>query len=237
MDVARAILHAEYVGRLGQVRHDRVVARHLPVMRIEAAEGALDLQARRDHDPVHVDRPRPHAERGEHPGDHRRVDLLQAADRRHRKALQPPAHGARRRHDLHRAEALEQWVILQIREVAQPPAAHDQQADQHPHHRHHAKVAPPGRARTRRADRGIEAGRAQVLAQQLEPGIGGEGHVGKLELEIAIDSHAQIGSASSHVRWPFVVAIEDWVVPLFNHNGRPFSIPNCGRGLSLSHQG
>jgi hypothetical protein len=29
------------------MRHDRVVARHLPVMRIEPPEGAFDLQARR----------------------------------------------------------------------------------------------------------------------------------------------------------------------------------------------
>jgi hypothetical protein len=54
-------------------------------------------------------------------------------------------------------------------------------------------------------------------------------------LEIPIDSRAQIGSASSHVRWPFVGGMKSWVAPLFNHNGRPFSITKHRHRLSFCH--
>jgi hypothetical protein len=229
VDVARAILHAEHVGRLGQVRHDRVVARHLPVMRVEAAEGAFDLQARRHDDPVHIDRPRAHAQRGEDARDHRRVDLLQAGDGRHREALQPPTHGAGRRQNLDLAEALEHRIVLEIRQMPQSPTADDQQPGHQPHHRHGAEVAPAGRPGTRRANGRIEARRAQILPEQLEPGIRGERDVREFQLQIPIDSRPQIGSASSHVRWPFGVDTEEWVAPSFNHNGRPFSISKCRR--------
>ncbi len=176
------------------------------MMGIEAAEGAFDLQARRHDDPVHIDRPCAHAQRGQHARDHRRVDRLQARDRRHREPLQPATHRARRRHDLHLAEALEQRIVLNIREVAQPPAPYYQQPDQQPHHRHDAEIPPPGQPRTGGPDGRIEPSRAQILPEQLQAGIRGERDVRELQLEIPIDSRAQIGSASSHVRWPFVDA-------------------------------
>jgi hypothetical protein len=112
--------------RLGQVRHDRVVTRHLPVMRVEAAKGAFDLQAGRHHDAVHINRPRPHAQGRQHARDHGRVDRLQGRDRRHRESLQPPTRGARRRHHLHFAEPLEQRIVLDEGEVPQPSATDHQ---------------------------------------------------------------------------------------------------------------
>ena len=227
VDVPRPIFHAQHVSSLGQVRHDRVVTRHLPVMRVEPAEGPLDLQPGRDHHAVDIDRPRAHAQRRQHARDHRRVDRLQPCDGRHREPLQPPTHRARRRHHLDLAEALEQRVILDEGEMPQPPAAHEQQPHQHPHHRHRPEVTPGGHPGHGVADRRIEAGRAQVAAEQLEPGIRGQRDVGELELHISIDSGSQIGSASSHVRWPFVVEVEGWVTPPFNHNARPFSISKC----------
>jgi hypothetical protein len=76
-------------------------------MRIEPPEGAFDLQAGRHHDAVHIDGPRPYAERAQHARHDCRVDRLQARDRRHREPLQPATHGPRRGHDLHLAEAPE----------------------------------------------------------------------------------------------------------------------------------
>jgi hypothetical protein len=175
-------------------------------MRIEAAEGAFDLQTRRHHHAVHIDCPCAHAQRGEHARDDGRVDRLQGRHRRHREPLQPPTDGARRRHDLHFAEAVKQRIVLHESEMPQPPAPNDQQPNQQADHRDGAEVAPPRRPGTRRADRGIEAGRSQVLSEQLQPGIRGKRDVGKVQLQIPIDSCLQIGSASSHVRWPFVDA-------------------------------
>ena len=58
VDVPRPILDSQDVRGLGQVRHDRVVAGHLPLVRVEAAKRPLDLQPRRDDHPIDIDRPR-----------------------------------------------------------------------------------------------------------------------------------------------------------------------------------
>jgi hypothetical protein len=178
--------------RLGQVRHDRVITRHLPVMRIKAPEGSLDLEARRDHDAVHVNRPRAHTQRGEHARDHGRIDRLQGRDRRHRESLQPPTDGARRRQDLHFAEAAKQRIVLHEGEMPQPPAPDDQQPDHQADHRDGAEVAPARRPGPCGTDRRVEARRAQVLPEQLQTGIGRQRHVREFQLEIPIDSRAQI---------------------------------------------
>jgi hypothetical protein len=191
-------------------------------MGIESPEGAFHLQPGRDHHPVHIDRPRLHAQRRQHARDHGRVDGLQQRDGRHRESLQPSTRGPRRGYHLDLTEPSEQRIILQKRQVSQPSAADDQQRDQHAHHGHGAEVAPPARPATRMAHRRVEPGAAQVAAQQLQPGIRRERHV--RERQIPIDSGSQIGSASSHVRWPFVAGVKGWLAPLFNHNGRPFSI-------------
>ena len=66
----------------------------------------------------------------------------------------------------------------------------------------------------------------------------GERDVREFQLEIHIDSREEIGSAVSHVRWPFVGAMKSWVVPLFNHSGRPFLVSFPADSLELlSHQG
>ena len=205
VDVARPILHPQHVGGLRQVRHDRVVARHLPVMRIEAAEGAFDLQARRHHHAVDIDRPRAHPQRGEHARDDRRVDRLQVRDRRHREPLQPPTHRARRGHDLHLAEPAEQRIVLDEGEVAQPPARRRPAA--------RSAVAPsptapkspqPGVPAHAARTVALNPVAAQVPPEQLQPGVRRERDVREFQREIPIDSCPQIGSASSHVRWPFV---------------------------------
>ena len=236
VDIPGPILHAQDVGGLGQVRQDRVVAGHLAVMRVEPAEGPLDLQPGRDHHAVHIDRPGAQAQRPHHAGDHRRVDLLQPVDRGHGEGLQPATHRARRRQDLHLTEAPDQRIIVEEGEVPQPPAAHHEQPDHQAHHRRRAEVAPAAGAGERLTNHGVEAGRAQVAAEQLQPGIRGECDIGELQGQIAIDTRGQIGSSSSHGRWPFVVGRTGWITPPFNHNGRPFSMTNCrARPGEMSH--
>lgn len=224
VDIARPILHAQHVRRFRQVRHDRVITRDLPVMRVESPEGSLDLPACRHHHAVHIDGPRAEAQRRQHARDHRGVDLLQPLDAGHRERLQPAAERAGRRHDVDLAEPPEQGIVLNEGHVPQTPAAHDQQPDQQADHRHGPEVAPRGESGKRGAHDRIEARGPQIPAEQLQPGIRGERDVPEFQRQIPIDSCAQIGSASSHVWWPFVVAMEEWVAPSFNHNGRPLSI-------------
>jgi hypothetical protein len=136
------------------------------------------------------------------------------------------------------AEALKQRIVLHEGEMPQPSAPDDQQPNQQADHRDGPEVSPAGRPGTRGTNRGVEARRAQVQPKQLQAGIRRERDVGKFQLKIPMDSRAQIGSASSHVRWPFVVATEEWVAPSFNHNGRPFSMAmRCFSLREMSHQG
>ena len=196
-------------------------------MGIEPPEGPLDLQPGRPHHAVDIDRPGAQAQRPHDAGDHGRVDPLQSVDRGHGEGLQPATHRARRRQDLHLAEALDQRIVVEEGEVPQPPAAHHEQPDHQSHQRGHAEVTPAPGADKRLADHRVEASRAQVAAEQLQPCIRGESDVGELQGHIAIDTRGQIGSSSSHGRWPFVVGMRSGFAPSSNHNGRPFSITKC----------
>ena len=163
---------------------------------------------------------------------------LQARDGRHRKPLQPPTDRPRRRHDLHLAEAFEQRVILDEGEVPQPSAADDQQSNQQAHHRHGPEVAPRGRPGTGVADHTIEPRGPQVAPEQLEPRIRGQRHVREFQLQIPIDSGAQISSASSHVRWPFVDGLKGLVGTSLQPQRKAFfNFKLSTRPEFLSHQG
>src|SRR5262249_52656875 len=56
MHVAWAVLQPEDVSRLGHVRDQRIVARVLPMMRVEAAEGPADGGPCPNDRAIHVDR-------------------------------------------------------------------------------------------------------------------------------------------------------------------------------------
>ena len=213
VDVARPVLHPQDVRGLGHVRHDRVVAGHLPVMRVEAAKRSLDLQPGRHHHAVDIDRPRAQPQPGQQVAHHGRVEGLQAAAGRHREVRQPPTHGPRRRHDAYAREALEDRVVRHVGQVAQAPAADNHQPDEHPHHRDHAEVAPPRHAGKRVAHQTIEASRAQVAPEQFQPGIRREHDVREFQGKISVDTGRQISFSSSHVSWPFVAGMRSWFAP------------------------
>ena len=224
MHVAGPILHAEDVGGLRHVRQDRVVTRHLPVVRVEAAKRAFDLLPRRHHDTVHIDRQRAETERGQHPRDDARVEILQPADGGHREHLQPAADGPRRRQVSEPGEAAEQWIVGDIRHMPQSATADHQQAQQQPHHRHEAVVAPRRGTTKDLAHQRVEPRLAEIPREQFEPGVRGQRDVAEVQRQIAIDTRLQIEFPLSHCQRPFVVDVEGWVAPPFNHNGGPFSI-------------
>ena len=225
MDVARPILDPQDVGRLGQVRHDRVVAGHLPLVRVVAPRRPFDLQPRRHDDAVHIDRPGAQPQRGQQLAHDGRVEGLEAGDRPHREVPQPPTQRPRGGHDAHVAEPLEDRVVGDGGQMPQAPAANDHQPDEHPHHHHHPEVAPARQVGKRLAHQLIEATGAQVALQEFQPGVRREANVIELQRQIPIDTGMQIGFSSSHGQWPFMCGRRRWVAPPFNHTGRPFSIP------------
>jgi hypothetical protein len=178
------------------------------------------------------------SQRCQHARDDRGVDGLEVADRRHRERLQPAAQGARRRHDAHFAEPAEHRLVLDEGQVPEPAAADHQQRDQQPDQRDGAEVAPGGRAGKRGAHHGIEAGRPQVPTEQLEPGVRREVHVREFQLQITIDSGSQIGSASSHVRWPFVDGVKGLVGTSLQPQRKAFFNSKASFALrTMTHQG
>ena len=210
--------------RLGDVREDRVVARHLPVMRVEPAKGAFDLQPGRDHHAIDIDRDRAESERRHHARNHAGVQILQAANGRHRELLQPAADRAGGRQPAEPREPAEQRVVRHIRHMAQPAPADDQQTDQQPDHRDHPVVAPWGRAPEDLTDQRVKAGAPQIPREQFQPGIRRQRDVVELERQIAIDTGLQIEFSLSHAQRRFVVDSGRLVALPFNHNGGPFSI-------------
>jgi hypothetical protein len=222
--VAGPILHAEDVGGFGDVRQDRVVTRHLPVMRVEAAEGAFHLQPGRDHHAVHIDRDRPQPERRQPPRDHAGVQILQSTDGRHRERFQPATDRAGRWQALEPREAAEHGIVGDIGDMPQATPADHEQADQQSHHRHDAVVTPSGVPAKHLAHQGIEACPSEIAAEQLEACVRRQCDVAELQRQITIDTRRQIEFPLSHGQRPFVVDVEGWVAPPFNHNGGPFSI-------------
>jgi hypothetical protein len=144
MDVAGPILHPQHVSGFGQVGHDRVVARHFPMVRVEPAERPLDLQPRRDDHAIDIHGHGVQAQPRDDVRNHRGIQRLQPLDGLHRELRQPAADRARRRQDLQLAEAAEQRVIRDVRDVVQAPAADHQQPNQQAHHRHDPEVAAEG---------------------------------------------------------------------------------------------
>ncbi len=128
--VARAVSHSQNVRRLGQMRHDRVVARHLAVVRVVAAACALDLQPRGHYRPVHIHSHRVQLQAWDHVGNHRRVQPLQPLHRLHRESLEPATDRARGRQHAQLAKTLDQGVVRDVGQVLEAPSAHDQQADE-----------------------------------------------------------------------------------------------------------
>ena len=218
------VLDAQNVGRLGHVRQDRVVTGHLPMMRIETAEGARDLQPRRDHDAVHINRDGAEPERGQHASDDAGVEILQAADGGHRERFQPATHRPRHRQPAEPREAAHQRIVGEVRDMPQPTPADHHEGDQQAHHRGDAVVAAQRRAPEHVANHRVEACATQIPPEQLEPCVRCQGHIAEGQCEITIDTGRQIEFPLSHRLRPFVRGRTGWVAPPFNHSERPFSI-------------
>ena len=207
-------------------------------MRVEAAKGAFDLQPPRHHDAIDIDRHRAESQRGQHPRDDARVEILQPPDRRHREVLQPATDGPGRRQVANSGEAAEQWIIRDIRDMPQAATAHDQQPEQQSHHRHEAVVAAGRGAAKHLAHQRVETRLAEIASEQLEPGVRGQRHVTERQRKIAIDTRRQIEFPLSHCQRPFRCGSGRLGRASFQSQRRAFfNFKLVGRLSFLSHQG
>ncbi len=110
------------------------------------------------------------------------------------------------------------------REVTHTTTTDNEQTNQKTDHGYDTEIRPASPTGKCFSYQSIEAQCAQVAAKQLQPGIGRQGDISKLQLQISVDTSGQIGFSSSHIWWPFVGGRRVGFTPPFNHNGRPFSI-------------
>ena len=122
MDIARAVLQADDVAGLRDVGQQRIVARILPMMRIEAPEGPADLHARPDHRAVHVDRQAGQPEAGQRLGRQLLVESHQRRQRLLRELPEPVRHGPAGRQPSQPAEARDQRIVGYMAQMLQPPS-------------------------------------------------------------------------------------------------------------------
>ena len=94
MHVAGAVLQAEDVPRLGDVGDQRVVARVLSMMGIEAPEGPAHRGPGPDDRAVHVDREPRQVQTGERLSHQVAVERHERGERLLRELAQPVGHGA-----------------------------------------------------------------------------------------------------------------------------------------------
>src|SRR4029453_10287533 len=238
MHIARAVLHPQQMCRFRQMRRDWKIAGNLAMVRVVASEGAFDLQPRRHDHAIDVDRQRAQRQPRQHMRDHRGVQDLQTTDRLHRKLPQPSAHRPCRWQMPQSAESLKERIILQICQMPQATTTDDDQANQKANYSNNAKIGPSSRPRKRFTYELIKLHRTQILAKQLQTGIRGQSDVSEFQLQISIDTSAQIGFSSSHFWWPFFEVEKDLVDTSFQPQRKAFfnfRMPKFSE--KMSHQG
>ena len=183
---------------LGEVGQQRIVARVLPMMGIEAAEGPADRRAGADHGAIDVDR----EPRQREPADRVRHDLVvqltQRGQRRPRELPEPVAHRARRRNSRQAAEAAHQGIAGDVPQMLRSAAAdveerQDQQAEPG------AAVVAPHRGQ-RSAESAGQIDPLQIPTQQFQPTVGRQLLRHELDGQIALDHSVQARYAQPHQR-------------------------------------
>ena len=140
MDVARPILDPQHLPALRLVGRDRVVARDFAVMGIVAPLRPRDLQSRRHHRAIDVDRQPALPALPDPPGYHERVDPVQPRQMAGPERAQPSAHRPRRRQLPQPTEALHDRITGEIAEMTHAAAATPQQREEREHHADDAEV-------------------------------------------------------------------------------------------------
>ena len=221
--IPRSIVQPQEMTAFGQKSRDRIVARHLAVMRVVASGRPADLGAGAQHRAVDVDGQRTGVQTGSHDPSHLlRIELPQRLHRRCAETLEFATHAAVTGKMLEATKPLEQAIALDKLQMMQAPPTHDQQPQDHPAQGHHAEVASVDHGTQMPAHPGIEPDASQIADQNLQTRIRGHAFVAELDGDIAVDTALKIGFLSSHSRWPFVgLTGKAWILSN-KRNERPF---------------
>ena len=222
VDVTGSILHSQDLTGLGEIGGDGIVALNLAVMRVEAPEGSLNGKPRGDDRSIDINGKCAKRERFDRPCDDLSVDRLETSDRGAREVSEPAAQSTQTRQVGKATETLEEEIAAKEVEVAQAASANDQESHNDADHRDRAVVAAGQGSLEMAAYQTVEANRAQVANEKLEPGVGTQARFGELDTKIALDGSTQRGFSISHSKWPFVCGFEVVLTTTSSHNGRPF---------------
>src|SRR5262249_36631172 len=153
------------------------------------------------------------------------------------KLAEPPTHGARSGQPLEAAQSQDDRII-EVQQMAQPPAAADQQSQEDQDHRRPTEVASwqepaefPPQHRGKPDD-------AEVASNELQPSVRSEALVLESQLKIAVDPPPQIRSSPPHWEWPFVAGESAGSQPrIYHKEGHSHSFSPLLTGSFSSHQG
>ena len=198
MDIAGPVLEAEDVSRLGHVRDQRVVARVLPMMGVEAAESPADGGPRADDRSIHVDRQARQLEPGQRLG---HEIPIQGDERRQRllgELPQPigdrPAGGQSGQ----ATEARHQRIPAEVPQVLEAPGPDVEQRQQHHRDPRTAVVAAQSREGLTQPRPQIDL--AQIAPEQLQAAVRRERLGDELDREITLDHPPQGRYRQAHQR-------------------------------------
>jgi hypothetical protein len=194
--VARPVLEPPDVPGLGEMGDQGVVARVLPMMRIEPAEGPGDRRAGADDRAVDIDGESRQLQLGDGLRDQVLVERHQRAQMFLGEALEPVAHGAGRRHLRQATEPPDERVAGEIPQVLQAVGPgvqerEDQQAQARP-------AVIPAERRTRPTQSGGQREPLHVAPQQFEAAERRERLRNELDREITLDHSPQAVYAQAH---------------------------------------
>jgi hypothetical protein len=198
MHVAGTILQPEDVPGLGHVGNQGVVARVLPVMRVEAPKRPADRRAGANHRAVHVDRQARQIQPGQRLGHEVAVEGDERGEGLLSELAQPIGHRAAGGQPGQAAEARHEGIAAEIAQVFQAPGTDIEQREQHQGDPGTAVVgAEPGE---RLAQSCPQIDLAQIAPKQFQTAVRGEGLGDELDREFTLDHPSQARYAQTHQR-------------------------------------
>jgi hypothetical protein len=198
MHVARAVLPLQDVAGLRHVSEQRVVARVLAVMGVEAPERPADRAPRADDRAIHVDRETRELQAGEVLAYEVAIERDEGREGLLRELAKPVAHCAARGQAGQAAEARDERIAGEITQMLQAPSADVEQRQDH-------QGQPRAAVITAQAREGLAQPRdhvdlPQIALQQLEAAVRSQRLGDELDRKITLDHSPQARYAHTHQR-------------------------------------
>ena len=193
--VAWTILDPQDLTRLRFVGGDRIVARDLPMMGVEATLRPFDRLSGRDHRAIDIDRQASQSRLLQSLAHHLGVQPHQTRDVARRQLRQPPAHGSRRRQTAQPSEPGQDRIGLHVAKLPDPPTADHQKAEQQKQHRDRAEVGSRERVSDPPSNPVAKPPPLKVLPDQLQSGVRSDLLQAASVLDSTVDPTPEICSA------------------------------------------